>query len=272
MANKPRWTEHRSDGVLTVKVRKWAFLSACLTKYVQSITNYIYRGQADARWPLLSTLDRALQGTHARLRPRIEAEHLKHFKLAVRGRRGPHPATYSNENEWWALGQHNGLASPLLDWTNSPYVAAYFAFISRDVDTVRERCVFALQAQLVEDFCAGKCEIFGITEPIVPPGGQPLPPDECIERFVPLSDENARLVSQGGLFTRGPAGVDYESWVRHHFKGVTKGLMVKFILPTRERTECLQSLNRMNINHLTLFPDVFGASRHCNHLLTIPDY
>ena len=38
-----------------------------------------------------------------------------------------------------------------------------------------------------------------------------------LEFVRPLSDENSRLVSQGGLFTRGPIGVDIEQWMQKSY-------------------------------------------------------
>jgi hypothetical protein len=43
-------------------------------------------------------------------------------------------------------------------------------------------------------------------------------------------------------------------------------------LPEAGRVDCLRRLNRMNINHLSLFPDLLGSAEHCNRSLRIPNY
>jgi len=94
-----------------------------------------------------------------------------------------------------------------------------------------------------------------------------------VELVEPHSDENARLVNQGGLFTRGPDGVTLDDWVRQHFTGVSDYVRIlKIVIPNKDRIVALRSLNRMNINHLSLFPDLYGAAKYANLDLRIENY
>jgi hypothetical protein len=272
MAGKSQWTEEREDGVLTIHLARWRWFSNYIST-ILDFSEYIYRGQASDKWLLEPTLDRVLRHRNLHRNPYIRNQHLQVFQLATRGRRGPNPAVIEKENEWWALGQHHGLATPLLDWTISPYVAAYFAFCSHPNDGVERRVVYALQQRAVERYCTnGKTHLRGMENPIGTADGKPLPVQQSIVIFSPRADENARLVSQGGMFTRTPDGTDIESWIRKHFAGTQKGILIRITIPNADRDECLKSLNRMNINHLSLFPDLYGASRHCNTRLLIENY
>ncbi len=74
-------------------------------------------------------------------------------------------------------------------------------------------------------------------------------------------------------FTRVPDGMDVESWVRSHFKGDSKfPRLLKLTMPNDDRELALRNLNRMNINHLSLFPDLYGASKFVNLDLLIEKY
>ena len=107
---------------------------------------YIWRGQRCDSWKLEPTLDRLIRdarASHAKERD-FSTKHLEAFKHATRGRRGVNPPALVSEDDWWALGQHHGLATPLLDWTTSPFVAAFFAFSDLGPDQTEHRAVFAL--------------------------------------------------------------------------------------------------------------------------------
>jgi hypothetical protein len=195
---------------------------------------------------------------------RLTADHLESFKYATRGRRGLNPAELL-ENEWWALGQHFGLATPLLDWTRSPFAAAYFAFEEFTTEALEYRIVYGLDqnAVLQKNKELNENQSYEHGRPPV------------LEFIDPMSDENPRLVSQGGIFTRTPIGTSIEQWVERTFADSadsadsSDAVLLKIEIPNGNRLPCLSALNRMNINHLSLFPDLSGASRSTNLKLEI---
>jgi len=97
-------------------------------------------------------------------------------------------------------------------------------------------------------------------------------PAPTVDLVRPFSDDNPRLISQGGLFTRSPDGVDLETWVKERCLGEKSYVLIKVTIPNKDRLFALRSLNRMNVNHLSLFPDLFGASQFCNLDLMIDKY
>lgn len=250
------------DGFMNVELKHWGQFDDYIRREMLDYRNFIWRGQCAAKWPLESSLDRALQKVGKLEESKLRDEHLRRFKFSTRGRRGLNPPVIASDNDWWALGQHYGLATPLLDWSTSPYVAAYFAYLPEDNDDDSNRAVYALSRTAVERKSRAIKKAWKKTS---------RPP--IVELVEPHSDENSRLVNQGGLFTRGPDGVTLDDWVREYFAGVSDYVRIlKIVIPNKDRIVALRSLNRMNINHLSLFPDLYGAAKYANLDLRIENY
>jgi hypothetical protein len=252
LPRQPRWNESDVvDGVVTVELTSWKYFHDFVTQRFLEVPSFIWRGQRLASWPLRSSFDKR--------RNQLALQHLARFKLAARGRRGVSPQKIEKEGEWWALAQHNGMSTPLLDWTESPFVALYFAFAKENGATENSRAVWGLggiDAKNREIMREGR-------EHINPP----------LELVRPMQDENIRLVSQAGLFTQLPPGTTVDEWIRRNFRGEEEFIkLLKIIIPDVGREECLRTLNRMNINHLSLFPDLYGAGKHCDTALQIQKY
>jgi hypothetical protein len=236
--------------------------------------SYIWRGQRRDDWKLETTLSRLMKKVQNPFM--FQEEHLEQFKEASRGRRGANPAILESDHEWWALGQHHGLATPLLDWTVSPFAAAFFAFHELAPNPTKYRVVYALHRDSIEDKVRELVKE-GTAKNLA--AGAPAKSDEGrmtnvlvnalrkrretpeIEFVRPRSDENQRLLAQGGLFTRGPTSKSLDRWVQEHFAGKSHYHLTRMLIPDSDREEALRMLNRMNLNHATLFPDLTGASK-----------
>jgi hypothetical protein len=110
---------------------------------------FLYRGQPDSEWKLTTTLDRYLlvpvpmkdyYRYAFRVKPRIETylnriwdvptpPEYEEWLNSLDGVWFPNFAGY----EYLAFLRHHGFPSPFLDWTASPYLAAFFA--TRDVES-----------------------------------------------------------------------------------------------------------------------------------------
>lgn len=246
------------SGVVDLTIDKWSTFNEVVTEMLD-YPHYVWRGQRSSKWLLEPTLNRNIKDNHGKAEE-IVKKHLDNFQYATRGRRGSNPKLNMTEDEWWALGQHHGLATPLLDWSTSPFVAAYFAFSEEDIEEDDYRAIYALH----RDQVSKKSEKLNKQETTT---------DSLIEFIKPLSDDNPRLVNQSGLFSKGPIGQDLEGWIKSNFNQDNKiAILIKLKIPNSERLLALKALNRMNINHLSLFPDIVGSSVYSNMALKISKY
>jgi hypothetical protein len=211
---------------------------------LQQNHNYVFRGHASENWKLESTLKRKRLENG---KSQIEGNVLEVFKKHCLGRRGHNPSNLS-ESEWWALGQHFGLDTPLLDWSDSPYVAAFFAFNSEITET--EYVVVWLLLKSINNN----------------PGVRELNPKCHLEFLTPYLDENARLINQRGLFVRTPNMECVNEWVEQLLADRTINLG-RILIPRSEKDIALDSLDKMNINDFTLFPDLSGSAKYANYVV-----
>jgi hypothetical protein len=252
-----------ASGRIESHLDSWRGFAPLISEQILPFAGHaIWRGQSSAEWALETSFDRAARKSGVEPTETLAQLHLQRFKRATRGRRTPRGPSSLSDDEWWTLGQHYGLVTPLLDWTYSPYVALYFAFsdpASSDPDG--NRAVWLFNVRKFERWVQRK--ISQTPHDVIDPG---------IRILDPLVDENARLVNQNGLFTRLPVGLTVDAWAKQTATTDEFTALWKLIIPDKERDDCLRHLNQMNINHVTLFPDLDGASRHCNNQLTIQNY
>lgn len=97
-------------------------------------SHWIFRGQENYDWPLLSSLARATRNRTSGLAWDWENAAIGYFKSQA----SAHLARLPDEHDllgWLSLMQHYRAPTRLLDWTQSPFVAAYFAFAKQKEGT-----------------------------------------------------------------------------------------------------------------------------------------
>jgi hypothetical protein len=246
-----------SNPFVTHTYKSWKYFLSD-NQYFADDMGFVFRGHGCESWNLETTLDRLIK----RIDPKdinLDSTYdflLNEFIHSARARSGAKKDAINNNEELWAIGQHYGLATPLLDWTRSLYVALFFAFENPSPAKNKLRSVWALNTS--------------------PPAREIMNNSNAkiantrhhFKIVDPISDENPRLISQSGLFSRQPIGFNLVNWVLKEFPPDAPYL-IKINIPESERFAILNHLRLMNIHHGTLFPDIEGAAKYSNHTLEL---
>lgn len=226
---------------------------------------HLFRGQTNGEWSLQTSYHRSVVS-----RLSWDRYYQEVVFNAVHSLADLAPAQFKSVKEnilsedfWICLPylQHYGFPTPMLDWTASPYVAAYFAFkdsINRKEGTV---AIYSI-------WNSGP---LGLKLATIPKGYDLNNIDPGIQIFRCDSSGNSRSISQQSymMICRDS---DVESALSRiisdtipqsdlHFDS---GL-VKYILPVSEVKKSLNDLNAMNINGATIWDNIDGI---CEHLKT----
>lgn len=255
--------------IYILELKTWDEYICFINRNKKTLDGCIYRGQSDSSWKLKPSFFRLIEnmdhGVDLEKFQALAVRHTENFKKQVRGRCN---ISYSSPEEylgeWLSLGQHYGLATPLLDWVYSPYVAAFFSF-SEQIKNKGSVSIFIFDIKGIE------AKLFNFQ------GNQGkskcVQPICDIEIFDPLTHENKRMVSQQGIFTYiqdfNFRSIEEYLYAFHEKCEISNEefFLIKITIPNMERTKALVELNLMNINKLTLFPDISGSAEHCNYLL-----
>jgi hypothetical protein len=252
-----------------IRLNSWDEFLGMITRPPYS--NWAFRGERHANWPLDTALARYFRDFHIHRDSWAEQEGriLRIFKRKAHQYLNRPPAD-GDDFQWLALMQHHGAPTRLLDFTWSPYVAAFFA-LERATD---EAVVWALNpAELGSRKSRGEIARSRITLPEMDPriaGNFQRYFLEGNQAFVWVGEPdtmNRRLIAQSGTFAApGVLDVPVEQILSHYPD--PENMVAKFVLPVPSIRETgLRELYRMNITYATLFPDLDGLARSMSYEL-----
>src|SRR5579863_5305419 len=136
---------------LVFRLESWETFLQLVSKPPYS--HWAFRGERDERWPLYSSLSRYLRNfcVDPQAWPQQEGRILRIFKRKAHQFLDK-PPDLDDDFQWLALMQHHGAPTRLIDFSWSPYVAAFFA-LER---TLADGVVWAMNPGRVDSSRAAK--------------------------------------------------------------------------------------------------------------------
>jgi FRG domain len=224
----------------------------------------VFRGQGDRTWPLLSSYNRLVPCDDEQLALDWERGAIMRFRSEAHLHLNPsvippNPFKLSALDtylEWLMLMQHYGAPTRLLDWTQSPYVAIYFAVIDCRKN---DAAIWYFNSLVVGQ---NVCKHFGksvadidyadfAADEIRRTEGEPVL-FAAMKKF-----RSAREVAQQGVFTfTSRLTADHQSVIPRVCAGQEFG---RIIIPQHLKEEFAMRLGLMNVTAAALFPGVEGV-------------
>lgn len=218
-------------------------------KHISSMGSkrYLFRGQKEP-WRLRTSFHRTGRADVQRFINQDVQDLHKH--LSARTKHAFNLEIPNENGAFFNLVQHHGYPTPLLDWTYSPFVAAFFAYRnitkeeinSANIDS-KVRILLFDQAEWKNDYpqfihlSTGKLHV-------------------SVSEF--LAIENERMIPQQAASTVTNID-DIEKYIQDCEKANNKTYLQAFDLPLKERDTVIQELRFMGITAGAMFPGLDGA-------------
>jgi hypothetical protein len=236
---------------------------------------YAFRGQPDSSYPLKPSLLRYLNRLNVSETEALELEKDAWMRFVAQSHIHLSPNLYSTLEgtmmTWWPVMQHHGAPTRLLDWTDSIYVAAYFA-VAQNPD--KDGTIWVLHTNALETQMK---RLYGpLKEPLsdVDFASTFLSSNSALRIvFVRRNTQTDRMIAQQGLFTvctniKGDHGeIVADALPPSSPKG--GAWFSKMIIPAKLKVEVLRKLRAMNIAAHSLFPGIDGIGRGIAEMLIL---
>lgn len=148
--------------------------------------------------------------------------------------------------EWLALAQHHGMPTRLLDWSENPLVALFFAVENLCVN--HDSAVWAATTNITNHTIVN-------------------PTNHLDGTLYSPAFTTPRISAQRGCFTvhtipnRGSSFVELEAPNRHDQIQTVIGSLDKYIIRAELREDIKWQLDKVGIDYFTLFPDLDGLCK-----------
>lgn len=217
-----------------------------------------FRGQSDKDFDLLPSIYRNKNLNY------FEREMNRDFKLLSNALVAKNP---SNELEWLFLMQHHGLQTRLLDWTESPLVALFFAVV--DYSMPKDSSVWILRPSYLNLVSLGSKTITTCSNPelLKYTLGEPHLGERKVSGTLPIAirpeRNSARIVAQKGTFTiHGNLSKALNIIIgENNLKNKIKIPLHCLTIDKKSKLSILKELSLAGISFSVIFPEIEGLCK-----------